>query len=165
MPYYYYGASTAAVRAMNVVFQRTNDDASYEITDAEITQVCTAFAQPRINRVLRRAGFTVPFTADDETIIEVACKLITAAFFGGWVARFSGREPELAKTLLDDAKATLKAIAKGDEEISHARTTSSRHLVWDASPSVRPDSQTFTDDAELSHIDWQFEGETRESDA
>jgi len=161
----FYYTTVAYVRAMDdafaldVVGGEVEDEADSPYPDETVQDWIEKFSHPPINRKLRAAGFSVPFTTDDESIQEIAACLVVAAAYSGMIAQFAGRDPERAKTLREYAADELNKIATGETEISHSRSDSGDPILVSTTPETRHAEQMIAGDAE----DWTELTETRSS--
>ena len=141
------------IRSVAQVFSSTT-----EFLEATIEAWAEDYGDKIIDARMKSAGFTTPFASPDEVIIYCSALLAAAHGLRGYIGQFTGREPEMARSLEERAMGLLDDIASGKLDIGETRDDSGAPVVMDSDPETFPDTAAVVGDEES----WAWPAEDRE---
>lgn len=122
-------------------------DGSYEFTDTVIDAMTESHTEPLMNSRLG-AHYTVPFTEDDSggVIAAIAAKITGAKLIKGEISQFTGEDPPIVKTLMEEAEDWMKRLISGEDSISHDLVAQQLDAYYEDDPENQPELSIFTGD-------------------
>lgn len=122
--------TTAAImRSLDDAFE---DDELYP--DATLTGLCDNIVQPKMDRVLRPLGITLPIETPDASIKEIASMWTIGLMMTGMIGNYTAGDAEKGKRLVDEAAQSLQDIVDGKTATTHALARSRRTVTVPTEP-------------------------------
>jgi len=120
------------------------------------------WADPVIDARMNAAGYTTPFeTGSEPAVIKMLSAMIGCAYLlQSALVKYSARNVERARTLLDDADKMMTKIQAGKMTLdTSSQSTAGAAIYIDPDPEERPAASVFTGSPEY----WSMPTETRET--